>query len=1131
MRRRAIVSAREGQQVVRKNAQLPKLSDKAATAASLLMFLAMFGFLRVSPTYAQSRASGEIRGTVLDSSGAALPGVAITIQDELTGVTTKLSSDKSGVFDAASLNPSTYTVTFEKDGFKRFVESGIILHVEAITVNAVLEVGSVSQQVEVTGGTAPLLQTETSDRSQTITATEVSELPSVNRYWMDYTNLLPGANGQMTANSFNNNNNGSGTGYNGQGGYQSLGLQDGGTATFLPGQNYVVVPIQAIDEVQMSTSNFSAEYSNGLAVFNVIIKGGTNKFHGELFEFVQNDKFEARNYFSPTIPPLRWNMYGGTLGGPVKRDKAFFFVSYQQNPTNTPSAAIATYPTAAERQGNLAGLPTVFDPNTLTQSGTAYTRTPFPNNQIPMDRLSPAALKIMSYMPMPNIPGAGNVNNYYYAVPAPNNSWTLDWKGSYNITSGNRLNVSENIYKQNQPGEGATCPIDCVTNLSRYTTLVISDSWTINAKMLNEFRESLMRSDQPFFESDTGTNYGEKLGMAQLTALTFPGITVTGSGAPAAIGTSFKHSQLGYTTFTEADTLTVIRGKHILKFGGEYNNSRDNNAWADFNAGDFSFTGQFSEDPQNPSTTGAGLADFLLGSPGSWSDNWTPATGNRTGNAQAFAQDDFKILPRLTLNLGLRWLQQRGYKEQFNRLGSFDPTIVNPATNTLGAMWFGGQRIGLRAKGNDALQATKWANFQPRLGLAWSPRDNWSIRGGFGIFDNMWGGDTYQSGIGLGISVAGTDSAGLHGNPLVPFMTLEGGHTPPAIPAFPPSAAFYNGSGVSYAPYHIPMAFVEQWHVSVQRELSNNFMLEVGYVGSRGVHLVNPSDMDQVPEAGIQQIIAAGGISVNVQPYRPYPNFTGITIESNAGWSNYNSLQVSLAKNMSRGLLLRTSYTYGHALDTNTQNGWNGAESDFQIAQEPQLSYGNSQIDLRETFSGLFIYQLPFGAGKAWLNQGKVVDGFVGGWQLSNTWQAQTGIPFSPIWGGGGSNYSGSGTWYPNRVCNGTIGNRNIHQWFDPACFPSAAQGTYGDSGRNILFGPNFFNMNSSLDKNFKVGWLGEAGSFQLRAEAFDVLNHPNFGQPNASIVPGVVGVSTTTSTITSARTQRNLQLGARLVF
>ena len=411
---------------------------------------------------------------------------------------------------------------------------------------------------------------------------------------------------------------------------------------------------------------------------------------------------------------------------------------------------------------------------------------------------------------------------------------TSTGRAAYNISSGNRLDFSENLYKQNQPGEGPTCPIDCVSNGSHYSTYVLSDVWTINPNIVNEFRDSLMRSHQPFAESDTGTNYGQKLGMAQLTALTFPGITVDGSGAPAAIGTSFKHSLLGYTTFTEADTLTFIHGKHILKFGGEYNNSRDNLAWADLNAGDFTFTGQFSENPQNPSATGAGLADFLLGTRAPGPIAGPRPTGNRTGTAQAFAQDDFKITPRLTLNLGLRWLQQRGYTEQFNRIGTFDPTIINPATNTLGAMWYGGQRIGIRANGNNALQATKWANFQPRIGFAWAPKNNWSIRGAYGIFDDMWGGDTYQSGVGMGIAVAGNDSAGLHGNPLVPFMTLDGGHTPPAIPAFPPSAAFYNGSGVTYWPYHIPMAYVQQWHFSVQHQFNNNMMLEVGYVGTRG---------------------------------------------------------------------------------------------------------------------------------------------------------------------------------------------------------------------------------------------------------------------------------------------------------
>jgi len=1138
--------------VVANRGQHSKLSDKAATAVRFLVFIAMAISLTIVQAAAQSRASGEIRGTVLDSSGAAIPGVRITITNQLTGIITKLTIDNTGVYDAASLDPGTYSVSFEKEGFKRFVQTDITLHVEAITENATLEVGSITQSVEVKGG-APLVQTETSDKGATLTSFAVAELPSVNRYWMDYTYLMPGANGQMTQNTFNNSNNGLSVGFNGQGAYQMLGLQDGGTATFLPGQNYVVTPIQAISEIQMSTSNFSAEYSNGLAVFNVIIKSGTNKFHGEGFEFVQNDKLEARNFFSPSTAPLRWNMFGGTIGGPIKKDKLFFFFSYQYNPTNTFSSTVTTYPTAAMREGDLSALLTIdpknpiqlYDPNTLVQNpnGT-YSRTPFPNNQIPNgsnapgpSRINSAAINVMKYYPTPNYGGANAlVNNYYYSVPGPNNSQTYDWKVSYNISSGNRINLSENYYRQNQPGEGPTCPIDCISNLSHYSTVVLTDVWSITPNTVNEYRESLMRSYQPFPGLELGKDWSSTLGIPNLTATAFPGITINGTGAPAAIGTSFKHALLGYSTITEADTLTLIKGKHILKFGGEYNNSRDNNAWADVNAGDFTFTGQFTQDPQNPSTTGAGFADFLLGAPGSWSDGWAPATGSRTGNAQAFAQDDFKITPKLTLNMGIRWLVQRGYGEAFNRVGSFDPTITNPASGTLGAMWYGGQRVGIRANGNNALQATKWHNFEPRIGFAWAPKNNWAIRGAYGLFDDMWGGDTYQNGWGLGTSVAGNDSAALQGHPLSPFITLNAGHAPPTIPTFPPSASFYNGSGVPYWTYYIPMAYIQQWHVSVQHQFSNNTMLEVGYVGARGVHLPNPFDSDQLSGSAIQQVIAAGGgvigaQNINVQPYRPYPQYTGITYQSMGGWSDYHSLQISLKKNMSHGLWLQTSYTYGHALDTNTQNGWAGAESNFQIAGRPDLSYGNAIVDERHIFNGSFVYQLPFGTGKALLNKGTLLNGFVGGWQLSNTWQALSGIPFNLTWGGDGSDFSGSGTWYPNRVCNGAISNPTIQSWFDPACFPSAALGTYGNSGRDILFGPRFFNMNTSLAKSFKLRWLGEAGLLQIRIDAFDVLNHPNFGQPNASVVPGTVGVTTSTSTISSAITQRNVQLGARIVY
>jgi hypothetical protein len=1097
--------------------QLSKLFNKTAISARFLVFLTMFGFLKVAPTYAQSRAAGEIRGTVTDTTGAVIPGVAVTIQNTLTGVITNLTSDSTGVYDAASLDPGNYTVSFAKQGFKKEIKSNNVLHVEAITVNAALQVGAVSQQVEVKAG-AILVQTETSDKRQTLTSDAVVELPSVGRNWFDFFGLLPGVNaGQGQYAGGGAGPLGSEVGFNGQGGYQMLGLMDGGTATMLPAQNYSNVPIQAIGEISFNVSNFDAEYSNGLAVFNVIQKSGTNHFHGEGFEFNQNDEFEARDFFSPTTAPLRWNMFGGAVGGPIKRDKLFFFFSFQDNPINSWSPGLATYPTAAMRAGDLSGLPQAYDPAglVLSANGTYSNNTPFVGNQIPASRIDPAAAAINSYYPMPNLPGF--YNNYDYTIASPSSTKTYNWKINYNISSGNRLNVSQMFIDYFAPAQGApTCPIDCMSSGTHQQTDVISDVWSITPNIVNEYRQSLQRSYQPYIDQDLGMGWSSKLGIPNLTADTFPEISISGSGAPAGIGTAFVHALLGYTTVTEGDTLTLVKGKHILKFGGEYNNSRDNLAWGDIFAGQFSFSGQFTENPQNPSATGEGYADFLLGLPGSWSDGWTPPTGNRTGTAQAFAQDDLKMTPKLTLNLGLRWLAQRGYSEQFNRCGTMDPTLLNPATNTLGAMWYCGQN------GRHAMEATIWDNFQPRVGFAWAPKENWSVRASYGIFDNMWGGDTFQQGIGTGIAVSGYDYSP---NSLIPFMQLHNGHAPPAIPTWPPSSTYYNGSGTFYEPYYIPMPYIQQWHLSVQHQFKGDTMLEVGYIGARGVHLSDPNSIDMVSPANVAKY---GAIGVNMVPYTPYPQYPGgVVYYAFGGWDDYNSLQLTVKKTLSHGLWLISNYTWSHSLDTNTQNGWGGAESDFQIALDPAASYGNSQIDARQVWNGGFIYQLPVGQGRAFLNRRGVLNGVVGGWQLSNTWQASDGQPFTPTWGGPNYSFGMASTWMPNRVCNGSVSNPTIQLWFNPACFTAATPGTYGNSGRDILSMPGFFNMNTSLSKNFKLPHLGEQAKLQIRIDASNVLNHPNFGPPNASVTPA----PTAAGLISSDIAERGVQLGARVVF
>ncbi len=680
----------------RTKTEYSKVTNKSLAIARFFAVAAMACFLTVAAAFAQNRNAGEIRGTVLDKSGAVIPGVAITIQNTATGVVTKIVSDSTGVYDAASVAPGTYSVAFEKRGFKTLVKSNIVLHVEAITVDAALEVGAVSQEVTVKAG-AVLVQTETSDKREILTSDQVTELPNVGRVWYDYTGLLPGVNpGSGTVS-------GESVGINGQGANEYNFLIDGGTDTMYESQipDYLAPPLEDIAEIDINSSNYSAEYGSGLAVFNVIRKSGTNKFHGSGFEFVQNDALEARNFFYPKTVPLRWNQYGLTFGGPIKRDKAFFFFGFQRNPTNTFTPTFYTFPSAAMREGDFSGLPPLYDPSTTQQlpNGT-YARTAFASeaacngvNCVPQSMFDPVAAKIQKYWPLPQTSAV--YNNYFFSAPSPANTTYYDIRGDYNITSSNRLNASMMEVTPTYPTASPVCPIGCSPGLEHEWQGQVSEVWAISPNTVNEFRSAMNRAWGSWMPEDIGKNYPQQLGLPNLTANLFPSISIGGTAAPSGLGGSL-HAALAFDAYAQSDTVTLIKGKHILKFGGEYDNTRENEAWGDWVAGDFSFSGIFTQNPASAAGTGLGYSDFLLGLPSSWGDSWSPEYGLRMRNLQAFAQDDFKVTTKLTLNIGLRWLAQGGWTDSRNRLDSFDPALLNPATNTPGAIWFAPRRaVGL----------------------------------------------------------------------------------------------------------------------------------------------------------------------------------------------------------------------------------------------------------------------------------------------------------------------------------------------------------------------------------------------------------------------------------------------------
>jgi hypothetical protein len=1123
---------------VRKTSR-PKSSERPHTANRLLLSKSLLSLamlvLMAASAIAQSRNSGEIRGTVLDSTGAVIPEAQITIRNVLTGVVNTFTSDKSGVYDAESLIPGTYTVTFERDGFKKKLVNNVILHVEAISINGVLDVGATSTTVSVSSEAA-LVQTETSDTHETLNSQVITQLPSVGNNWTDFTALLPGTNaGASSAPNYTGGGGGQGVGINGQGGYLSSWTQDGGEATVAVQVDQLITPIDAIGEVNFKTSNFSAEYSNGLAVFNVITKSGTNQFHGSLYEFNQSTVFNARNAFQTTRPPVHCNNFGGSIGGPILRNKAFFFFAYQRNPNHSSLTGLVTVPTAAMRAGDLSGsdapgitLPAIYDPATTTSNGNGdYTRTAFAGNIIPSGRINPAALAVLKYYPLPNhAPSAGsyNSNNYYYNVPIPLVTSTYTAKIDYNFSASNRLNGSSMHVIQPGPWGSWDTPIDNIQGYIHEDTNQISDVWTINPNTVNEARIVATQEIGTWNTKESGQGWSSKLGIPDLTYDYFPGINAS---QMTGIGTSFRSGIDDAVKYVFSDSITLVRGKHILKFGGEYDRWGDTSCWTCQNAGTFNFSGVFTEQPNSPTGTGNGYADFLLGESSSWSDSWALKQYQRLKNFQLYTQDDYKIRKNLTLNIGLRYYVPFGWTEKKNNFGGFDPTLVNPATGTLGAMWYAPtDGAGRRT----SLENTIWTGLGPRLGFAYSPRPDWSIRAAYGIFDqHLDVSGNYNAGIGVATNPNGSETTT---DSITPVALLSNGHAPPAIPTFPPSPAQYNGSSVPYMPRNIHMMYLQQWNATVEHEFPGQLLLSIGYVANKGTHLLSPKDINQIPLATVQQVWAPG---VDMQQYRPYPQYQGISYVATDGWSSFHSLQVTFKKAVTHGLWVTSNYTWGHALDTGSFNGWTGAEGPLQNQRSTKSNYGNADTDTRQSWNGGFTYDLPVGRGRTLLSQGGPLDYVIGGWGLAGTWIKSTGHPFTPQMSGTNTDYTLSGSLLPDRTCNGKVSNPNVNHWFDPNCFSAPALLSFGNSGRNILYGPGFDMFNASLGKKFHVPYLGENANLQIRADFTNLPNFKNYGFPNSFITPQPAApappVATTAGIISSAQSSRTGQIGARLTF
>ncbi len=1081
---------------------------------SRVMMLALAIALLIAGTYstlAQNANSGEIKGTVTDATGAVVPGATVTVLNIKTGVTTTTTTNSAGIYDLPSVPPGEYTITFAKAGFRDAVRNGIVLHVATIAVNATLQVGQASQEIVVTANAA-MLQTEDSSQRMDFDAKAVQDAPIVGGVWYnELLSELPGVNGGGGQDAT-----GQGIGINGTQGYSATFLMEGSTATQPRDQNASdnYPPVDAIGEVSANTANYGAQYGNGVASFNVMLKSGTNKFHGSLFEFNQNDVFNARNYFQRTgkKAPLRWNEFGGSIGGPIIKDKLFFFFTYQTNPNTSSANYITTVPTAAiaGTSGGFATFPTtVIDPTT---------GKPFPNNQIPTTRFDPVAAKIQSYFPAPNVSGA-LVNNYSVVQSSPTSSQWYIGKVDYNISASNRLSASYEYFPLSLTNSiDAFCSLgfDCTKGNNYNEDGQITDTWTLSPKMVNEARIGGVREVDKYIPPTYGKGYPTTIGLQPAygpnsPADIFPNISINSGGNIGGMGIGGgTHAALADGTYAESDVFTLIKGKHTLKIGGEFDKNYQNYTnWGDVSSGNFQFDG---------SSTGVPYADFLLGDVYGWYVYDYAETGARMWNMGAFAQDDYQITQHLTLNLGLRYQYQGGWGEVQNRWGTFSPNVVNTGQyvkpGTLGAITYGGER----GRGTIQDGANQLA---PRVGFSWSPIPKWVVRSSYGIFDTPWSADPYTNALGLGLNPRGS-----YGYNKPDAFQLKTG--PPAGSVVYPtlsnlSNSQFNYQSVDYYPRTRPTSYYQEMLLSVQHELPGQVLLDVSYVFTKGSNQNFNRDFNQVPES---QLLPSGNVNYAALPYTQFKTISAHVFD---GYSNYNALQLRAEKRYSHGLSFVVNYAWSKTMDTATSSGHSSGAGSWQNAYDIRSNYGLSQLDTRNTINGSATYDLPFGKGRTYGLHG-IADEVAGGWRLTGVFQIHGGLPFTPNVGsadksGSNSNQCFCGfSWRPNQVGNPGVSSPSINQWFNTAAFATPANGTFGNVRRDTLTGPGWRDLDLSLGKTFN---LVEGTSLEIRADAFNAPNHPNFANPNSSVGVGVAGGGV----ITGANGARGMQLGGRFTF
>lgn len=1066
--------------------------------------------------------SSTIAGRVTDPSGGAVPRAKVSVVSEESGVALVVETNEVGLYRAPGLSPGQYRMEVEAPGFQKLVRRGVVLQVsQTLQLDLALKLGSASEIVEVTAA-APVIEAQSSQVGQLVERSMIENMPLPNRAATAMIVLSPGATVISQGGGGENIpifSVGGGRARN-----QNYTL-DGGNVTNVVGlavpQQQTSLPMEAMQEFRVISNNYAAEYGHSTSgVITLSTRSGGNEFRGSLFEYARNDAFDARNFFAASIPKLRLHQFGGSLGGPVRKNRTHFFASWEQTRQTTGGPSIQTVPTELQKAGdfsrtlNAAGaLVVIYDP--ATTSGNV--RQAFPGNRIPAERIDPVAKAAAAFWPAPNQPGnIAGANNF-----AANSRPTFDRdivvaRVDHQLRPSDQLMVRYYINNNSSANEGVwgNKDVDPSSSLVEGRTQSILGSYThlFSPTLIQEVRFGHVRRKNINRSYGLNADYASRIGLKGVSKVGFPRFNITGYSA---LGPSQNFRLQTPIDDTQAQGATsYYRGKHAFKMGIEFRRGYNRDDTDTSSSGNFSFTPLITGLP-GVGTTGNALAAFLLGEVNSASSVRADVIASRAAYWAAYWQDDWRASERLTFNFGLRWEAGTPRRVDENRMNSFDTRAINPVSGTPGVVTFAGR---------NGVPETAWDtdrnNFGPRFGFALRlpGRRNTVVRGGGGIFYGPTTSTIVATAAALGFSTdvslvatqPGITSAmrlreGFPAVPRVPIEQLGAGFG--AVPLGRPtttSPTFFERSR--------PMPISFQYNLNIQHELRRNLLLETGYLANLSHHLT-ASDLtiNQVPP----DKMGPG----NAQLLRPFPQFSGVSvINPPVGNSTYHAWFIKAERRYSQGLTLLAHYTFSKFIDDVASFSEYGDPGSYMDAYNRRLDKSLSGNDVRHRAVLSGVYELPF-----FRHRGAWTYAF-GGWKLGVIAVVQSGPPFTVYNLTNTTNAFSAGSLRPDLIGDPRLGAdvRNISRWFNPEAFRAPAPYRFGNSPRSVLRGPGINNTDLSLLKIFPIG---ERWKAEFRGEFFNLPNHTQFGLPGRTLGGPNFAV------INSARAARTVQLGVRLSF